>query len=170
MAMKNWKTYILSCIWGPILITQILLVFLFGLVNEPRLSILRYTGYVVWVISMIFGWLPILVLKTKGSVAKGKSYVHTTALVKSGIYSIIRHPQYTAGLLFSFALMLVSQHWLIIILGVIVILLLYIDILQADNLEIKKFGDEYKSYMKEVPRINFLLGILRLIYRKLKLH
>jgi protein-S-isoprenylcysteine O-methyltransferase Ste14 len=168
--MKKWKTYILSYIWGPILIAQIVLVLIFGLVQEPGLSILKYVGYVVWVISMIFGWLPILVLKRKGSVAKGKSYVHTTTLVKSGIYGIIRHPQYTAGQLFSLALILVSQNWLIIMMGVIVILLLYIDILNADKHEIEKFGDDYIRYMKEVPRVNFLLGIIRLIRRKLSSH
>ncbi|MGB3477620.1 MAG: isoprenylcysteine carboxylmethyltransferase family protein [bacterium] len=165
--MKQWKSYILSCIWGPLLIAQIVLVFIFGFINEAGLSILKYAGYVLWAISAILGWLPILVLKKKGSVAQGKSYVHTTTLVKTGLYSIVRHPQYTAGILFSLALMLVSQSWLITLMGVVIIPLLYVDIILADKHEVEKFGDEYKRYMKEVPRTNFLLGIIRFLrFRK----
>jgi len=50
--------------------------------------------------------------------------------------------------------------------GVIVISLLYLDIIMADEHEINKFGDEYKSYMQEVPRINILLGIKRLLRKQ----
>lgn len=164
--MNKWKHFILACIWGPFLVLQIVLVFIFGFVNDSRLYILEYTGYAVWVISFIFGWLPIFILKIKGSVAKGKSYVHTTTIVKTGLYSIIRHPQYTAGILFSLALMLVSQTFLITLLGIIVIPLLYMDIVKADKFNIEKFGDEYRQYMKEVPRTNFVLGIIRRLSRK----
>jgi len=164
--MKKWKSYILSCIWGPLLVGQIVLVIIFDVVNETRFSVLTYGGYVIWVISFVFGWLPIFVLKKKGGVTKGKSYVHTTTLVKTGIYAIVRHPQYTAGLLFSLALIFVSQHWIIIIMGVLVIPLSYIDIIKADRYAVEKFGDEYQHYMKEVPRTNFLLGIIKLLGRR----
>jgi protein-S-isoprenylcysteine O-methyltransferase Ste14 len=112
---------------------------------------------------MIFGWLPIFLLKKKGGVSRGKSYVHTTTLVTSGLYGIIRHPQYTAGILLSLALLLVSQHVIIILLGIIVIPLLYIDIIKADRSAIEKFGAAYREYMKRVPRSNFILGIIRRI-------
>ena len=110
--------------------------------------------------------MPIFVLKRKGGVPKGKSFVHTTVLVDSGLYSIIRHPQYTAGILFSFALILISQSWIIAAMGVVVISLSYIDILMADKYEVEKFGDAYKRYMKNVPRTNFLLGTIRLLRRR----
>ncbi len=106
--MREWQTYILSCIWGPLLIIQIILVFIFRIVNKARLDEVVYLGLVIWAISIVFGWMPIFVLKRKGGVMKGKSYVHTTTLVKNGIYSIVRHPQYTAGILFSLALILIS--------------------------------------------------------------
>jgi protein-S-isoprenylcysteine O-methyltransferase Ste14 len=164
--MKHWKLYILSCIWGPVLAAQIVLVLVFGFVNSTRISILVYISYITWVISMIFGWLPIFTLKKKGGVEKGQSYVHTTVLVTTGIYSIVRHPQYTAGILFSLALMLFSQQWLIIAMGCIVIPLLYIDILMTDKHETEKFGEVYKKYMKEVPGTNFLLGLFRRMKRR----
>ena len=127
--MDNYKTYILCCIWSPFLIIQFILVFLFGLYNEAGLSILLYLGWLIWAVSVIFGFLPIIVLKKMGGVEKGKSFVHTQKLVTSNIYSIVRHPQYTAGILLSLALILISQNWLIIIIGLFVIPLLYIDIM-----------------------------------------
>ena len=115
-----------------------------------------------------FGFLPIIIFKRKGNVKKGESYVHTNKLVKTGLYSIIRHPQYTAGILLSLALIFVSQTIVIVLLGLGVIPLLYFDILKADEYNIKKFGEEYKEYMKNVPGINFILGIIRLIKIKSK--
>jgi len=122
-----------------------------------------YVGWVIWAISVIFRFLPIFIFKRKGGVAKGKSYIHTTNLVVTGIYSIVRHPQYTACILFSLALILMAQNWLVLSLGVVLIPLLYIDIVMANKYEVEKFGDEYKRYMKKVPRTNFMLGIIRLL-------
>jgi protein-S-isoprenylcysteine O-methyltransferase Ste14 len=125
-----------------------------------------YAGWLIWVISVFFGWYPIFYFKRKGGVKKGDSFVHTTVLVDSGLYSIIRHPQYTSGILFSLSLILISQSWLIAITGIVVIPLLYLDIIMADKHEIEKFGDDYRCYMKRVPRTNFLLGIIRLLWNK----
>ena len=161
--MKQWRKYILSCIWGPLLVAQVILVFICGIFNEAGLDVVLYLGWVIWAISVVLAWMPIFTLKRKGGVKKGKSYVHTTALVKTGIYSIVRHPQYTAGILFSLALILISQSWLIAGISAIVMPLSYVDTLMADKHEIEKFGDEYKRYMKEVPRTNFILGIIRLL-------
>ena len=161
--MKQWRKYILSCIWGPLLVAQVILVFICGIFNEAGLDVVLYLGWVIWAISVVLAWMPIFTLKRKGGVKKGKSYVHTTALVKTGIFSIVRHPQYTAGILFSLALILISQSWLIAGISAIVMPLSYVDTLMADKHEIEKFGDEYKRYMKEVPRTNFILGIIRLL-------
>lgn len=164
--MKEWRKYILSCIWGPLLVLQTILVLVFRRVNKAQIDVVVYAGLVIWVISLIMGWMPIFVFKKKGGVTKGKSYVHTTTLVKSGLYSIVRHPQYTAGILFSLALILISQTWLITAIGAVVIPLLYWDILKTDKYEVEKFGDEYKRYMKEVPRTNFILGLIRVLRRR----
>jgi protein-S-isoprenylcysteine O-methyltransferase Ste14 len=141
------------------------LVLVFGKFNEAGIDVVMYLGWVVWALSVVFGWLPILVLKRKGGVKKGKSYVATSVLVDSGLYSIIRHPQYTAGILWSLALILVSQNWLVAAMGLVVIVTLYLDILKVDKHEIEKFGDAYKRYMKKVPRTNFILGVVRLLRR-----
>ena len=166
--MKGWNKFMLSYIWSLLIITQIVLMFVFKMVSISRIDALVYCGWVIWAISVILGWWPIVALKSRGGVAKGKSYVKTTILVDKGLYAIIRHPQYTAGILFSLALVLISQNWIVVATGVIAITLQYIDIIKADKHEVEKFGDDYKHYMKKVPRINFILGIIRLLKRKME--
>ena len=133
------------------------------LVSEvSQIEILAYVGVGLYVFSgMVFGMLPVFEFRKKGGVKKGQSYIHTTKLVDTGIYSVVRHPQYVTFILFAIAGMLLFQHWIIILLGVPIIPLTYIDLIKADKDAIEKFGDDYEAYMKKVPRANFLLGIIR---------
>jgi protein-S-isoprenylcysteine O-methyltransferase Ste14 len=90
--------------------------------------------------------------------------METTSLVRSGIYAIVRHPQGgTAGILLNLALPLIGQHWLLVVLAAVCTVLLYLDTFKSDEACIEKFGQEYVSYMEQVPRVNFLAGILRLL-------
>jgi len=125
-------------------------------------EILAYIGVGLYVFSgMIFGALPVFEFRKKGEVQKGQSYIRTTKLVDTGIYSVVRHPQYVTFILFGIAGILLFQHWIVILLGLPIIPLTYIDLIKADNDAIEKFGEDYKAYMKKVPRANFFLGIIR---------
>jgi protein-S-isoprenylcysteine O-methyltransferase Ste14 len=125
-------------------------------------EILAYFGVGMYVFSgMIFGALPVFEFRKKGEVQKGQSYIRTTKLVDTGIYSVVRHPQYVTFILFGIAGILLFQHWIVILLGLPIIPLTYIDLIKADNDAIEKFGEDYKAYMKKVPRANFFLGIIR---------
>jgi len=166
--MKQLMRFIFSCVWSPSLLLQIVLVLILGRVNEDRLNTLVYAAGVMWWILLLFGWLPIIVFKRKGGVPKGKSFVHTATLVDTGLYSVIRHQEYTAGILWSITWVFFFQKWLIAIIGAAVIILLYLDILMADKYEIEKFGDSCKRYMQEVPGVIFLLGFIRLLKRRRK--
>jgi protein-S-isoprenylcysteine O-methyltransferase Ste14 len=127
-----------------------------------QIEILAYIGVVLYVLSgLVFGWLPVIEFRKKGGVGKGKSYIHTTKLVDTGIYSIVRHPQFVTFMLWAIAGMLLFQHWVVVLLGIPIFPLTYIDLIRADRDAIEKFGDDYKAYMKKVPRANFLLGIMR---------
>jgi protein-S-isoprenylcysteine O-methyltransferase Ste14 len=127
-----------------------------------QIEILAYTGVGLYVFSgIVFGWLPVIEFRKKGRVKSGKSYIHTTQIVETGIYSIVRHPQYVTFMLWAIAGMLLFQHWIVVLLGAPIFPLTYIDLIKADKDAIEKFGDDYKAYMKKVPRANFLLGIIR---------
>jgi protein-S-isoprenylcysteine O-methyltransferase Ste14 len=132
----------------------------------PGLPVLQWIGWGIWVLSAIFGIAPIFILRRRGGVAKGKSYVHTTHLVDTSLYAIVRHPQYLAGILFNLSMMLLALHWLVILVGLIPAALIYAEIQAADREGIEKFGDEYRLSVQRVPQVNVLLGGARLLQRK----
>jgi len=162
--MHKLRTYGLITIAATLLVAQYVLTFF--VYNTPGIPVLQWLGWVIWLISVIFGVGPIFILRQKGGVAKGKSYVKTTRLVDTSLYAIVRHPQYLAGILFSIAMMLLAQHWLVVLLGVVSSVLIWPDFQAADQDCIEKFGDEYRQYMQRVPQINFLLGVVWLIQAK----
>jgi len=153
---------------SPVTIITIIFFFqiIFGFYFLPNISqnqILAYLGVGLYIFSgVVFGMLPVIEFHRKGGVKKGKSYIHTTKLVDTGIYSIVRHPQYITWMWWAVAGMFLFQHWIVIFLGILIFLLTYIDLINADKEGIKKFGVVYKNYMQKVPRTNFLLGIIRL--------
>ena len=134
--------------------------------NEDKIMILYYCGWVIWVLAFILAFSPNFMFKKYGGVDEGKSYVNTTKLVDKGIYSIIRHPQYGAGLYIAFSLILIQQTLVSIILAIIVITTSYLSMVFEEERLIVKFGENYEKYMKRVPRVNLLLGLIRKIRRK----
>jgi protein-S-isoprenylcysteine O-methyltransferase Ste14 len=162
----SWVDAAPSTIATLLFFLQIIIgIYLLSDVSQNQL--LAYTGIGLYCFSgLVFGMLPVFEFRKKGGVLQGKSYIHTTKLVDSGIYSIVRHPQYVTFILWAIAGMLLFQHWIVICLGIPVIPLMYIDLIHADREGIKKFGEEYKTYMKKVPRANFLLGSIRMLQRK----
>ncbi len=162
--MKPWKLSAGIIIISILLVAQyILAFFVFKLPGWPPL---QWAGWGIWAISLIFGFGPVFIFRRKGGVAKGKSYVETTRLVDISLYAIVRHPQYLSGILFNLALMLLAQHWLVILFGIVSMILIYRDIQAADQDGIDKFGDEYRHYMQRVPQTNLLLGIFHYIQAK----
>ena len=69
-------------------------------------------------------------------------------------------------MLFSIAMMLLAQHWVVILIGIVSTTLFYLDTRDADQEGIEKFGHAYREYMQRVPRTNFLLGILRILQQR----
>ena len=133
--------------------------------TEGNTTLINF-GWIILMVSSVFGWLPIFTFRKKGKV-EGRSYIHTTVLVDSGIYAFVRHPQYLAGVLISIALPMISQHWSVALLGLLGIGIYYLDTFDEEERCIEKFGEAYRQYMRRVPRLNFIAGIVRAIrYRK----
>jgi len=129
------------------------------------LKILFYVGWMVLVVGLLL-FPSFLYFKKRGEVARGRSLMCTTVLVDSGTYAIVRHPQFLGAALLPCASILISQHWLTAIIGVPIIVLMSIFVQMAEKGLVLKFGDDYKRYMQRVPRMNLLLGIIRLLRRK----
>lgn len=161
--MWNRKMAVYGIMLTIVFVGQIILTILF---YDPAGNALRINlGWGMLWLSAVFGWLPIITFRRKGKV-EGRSYIHTTVLVDSGIYAIVRHPQYLAGILLNAGLVLITPHWLVAILGLIAAAMTVLDTFNEEQQTIEKFGDAYREYMQKVPRLNFVLGIFRVIQRK----
>lgn len=135
------------------------------LLYDPQANALVINlGWGILTLSAVFGWLPIFTFRSRGEI-RGRSYIHTTVLVDTGVYSIVRHPQYLAGVLLNIALPLITRHWLVVILGIIGTAVIYLNTFEEEKENLQKFGDDYRIYQAKVPRLNFLLGLFRLIRR-----
>ena len=149
-----------AAIYSPLIAIQFVVAFFFYQ-NHYDLAIVMYAGFAMWLLSIFFGFAPIVVFKRRGGVAEGEAYVQTTRLVSDGLYGVVRHPQYTAGLLLILGFMMISQHWIAVASGVIAFPLFYYDIVREDRKLVRKFGQPYERYMERVPRTNFVLGLVR---------
>jgi len=137
-----------------------------GVIKVESYLPLVIIGWVVCALGMVLVMAPIVMFPRRGSVPKGKSFVDTTRLVDTGIYAVVRHPQYTGGIIAIFLTnLLLYPHWLFGVLGVIGAVVTYLGCREEDKYLVEKFGDDYKAYMQRVPGMNFPLGIIRILQR-----
>jgi protein-S-isoprenylcysteine O-methyltransferase Ste14 len=136
------------------------------LYNSEGNALLRNLGWMLLTVSAVFGWLPIYTFRRKGRVS-GRGYIHTTVVVDSGIYGIVRHPQYLAGILMSVALALIAQNWAAAVLGAVSTVMYYINAPLEEKNNVEKFGEAYVQYMGRVPRLNFIAGMAQAIRRRM---
>jgi protein-S-isoprenylcysteine O-methyltransferase Ste14 len=156
-------TWIASWLATGLVICQIVLLFVLG---GGDAGWLRVAGFSLWAVAAVFGWLPIVHFKRHGGVAHGDSYVRTTRLVDTGLYAIVRHPQFVAWPMMAAAVAMVSQHPVVIGMGVVAFALACVDFRAVDARNIDKFGDAYREYMERVPGWNFVAGVWRRVRRR----
>ena len=163
--MKQWiKGGFLYYVAGALLVLAYSL--LWFLDTPAGIQLLRYIGGAILVVGIVLIFLPRITFRIKGKPEKGKDWTETTIIVDTGIYAVVRHPLYLGWLLAYLALILLSQHWLTAIIGIPGMACVYLISRQEDQRLIDKFGDDYKLYMQKVPRINLLIGIIRLVQRR----
>lgn len=161
---KSYLHFVSHILLIVFLVGEIISFFIFY--NEAGNEIIRIIGYGLWIVSAFLGWLPILELRKKGGVPNKESFVKTTKLVDTGVYSVCRHPQFLAGILIGLSLFLVAQHWVVLIFGIFVMIIFYLGVVEGDKEALEKFGQEYQQYRERVPRLNFVVGIIRLLKNK----
>lgn len=154
----------LMSIEGLCFIAQVVLTILFY--NSLGLSWLLYLGWAVLVIAAVLGGRARVAFEKEGAAREGESWLRTQTVVTTGVYGVVRHPMYLSFLLTSLSLVLLSQHWLNAVLGVVVMGVLYSDMWREEKSSIKRFGDDYRRYMEQVPRMNLVAGIIRLMRRR----
>lgn len=130
-------------------------VLLFILEIPAELHFLQTFGMVFFVLGVL-----LLILSLR-SLLRNKSGV----LIKKGIYALVRHPMYLGGMFLFLAMVCFLQHWIMILLVSINLLLIHRSMIEGDRINEDKFGDDYVQYMKQVPRMNMIIGIVKLLSR-----
>jgi protein-S-isoprenylcysteine O-methyltransferase Ste14 len=114
--------------------------------QEP-FSLHQIISWVLLILSAYFGLAGYLLLKRKGK--STKNFENTTILVKSGVFSLIRHPLYFSLFLLGTGVMMKDPDLPALILGVINLVAVYLTAMTEEKEMVEKFGEPYKEYMKE---------------------
>jgi len=158
----NWRFIIISYSITFLFIAQIILSLFFY--NWAGIDLLAYIGWIILILGIIIIWKSQADFRAVVNEDR-KNWLDTTNVVDSGIYSIIRHPMYLSFMLMAIALIFISQYWIVVLIGILRVLMLYYVMVEEEKMDLKKLGSDYEDYMKRVPRLNFLKGILK---RKIK--
>lgn len=135
------------------------------LYNQAGVEALRYFGWLLLVASIGLGWLSVSILRKKVDKKEEESrkrVAEESKLLDTGVYGVVRHPQSLTSACVNLALIFIAQNWVSGVIGVLGATLNYVAAMSADQELMDKFGEDYEKYMKRVPRIDFITGIMRL--------
>lgn len=94
--------------------------------------------------------------------------VHETiTIIREGPYRLIRHPGYLAELIYFPVLPIALSRripftMLAVVYSVVLVAAIAYLVRAEDSFNIRKWGDQYRQYTKEVPAINFFKGLQKL--------
>ena len=117
---------------------------------------LKIIGFVLYLPAMFFVVLAFHNLRHKGK--PEDAWEHTTVIIRSGVYGIVRHPLYYGTAIWTVGVMLVFPSIPSILLGLTCLICFSMASLKEDAFNIEKFGDGYREYMKKVPMWNPFRG------------
>ena len=123
----------------------------------------RILGFALYVPAAIFVFGSMIELHRRGEARDDEalSAYGTTVVVDNGVFRIVRHPMWFGMIIWSVALMLVSQSVPAIVLGIAALNLFRIAAIKETEFNIEKFGDPYRDYIKRAPMWNFFKGLRR---------
>ena len=94
----SWKRDPVLWAYSVFMLIPVIMVFIFY--NYYQLNFCVYSGWALLVFSIVLILLAGYEFGMKGGAPEGESLVHTTVLVDSGVYAVVRHPQYLGFICF----------------------------------------------------------------------
>ncbi len=124
---------------------------------------LRILGFALYAPAAILVVGSIIQLHRKGQARQKNalSEYGTTIVIDSGVYRLVQHPMWLGMIIWSIALMVVSQSVTGIVMGLAAANLFRMAAVKERGFNIKKFGDRYRKYLKKVPMWNIFMGLRR---------
>jgi len=144
------------------IIFLLMFIFAFLFYDSANLTVVLSSGWILFA----FGVCMLLLASQSRRRARDKGDVSKNVVIESGMYAYVRHPEFFSQFFIAFGLILISQYWISIIVGAVLIAFLGLAIMDEEKRNKEKFGDAYTAYMQRVPRINLIAGIVRQIKAK----
>ena len=126
-------------------------VILLPIISQPRFDYSSYRvlcGGIVAFVGIITRIVTLLYLKKQGA---NPNLDNPNSLVTTGPYGLVRHPQYSSGIVFLIGWFLAwGGIYSLIILPIVILAICIQAIIEEKYILINKFGDEYNRYKKNV--------------------
>lgn len=162
---RDWGELDMRWMWvGMVLTASNLLLMVWW--QQGGIRLLALLGMALYAFGLVLLAVPIVILRRRGGVARGAAFVETSRLVTSGLYGVVRHPQYLGWLAMTAAAPLCTQRPVAAALAVASACTTAYGFRLIDAWEIKVFGEEYVDYMQRVPGFNLPLGLWRALRRQ----
>jgi len=131
-------------------------ILLFIIDVPPSLKFLSNYGFIFFGLGLLF---VLLSLASQRQKEQGK-------IIDTGVYGIVRNPMYLGGMMLFIAMALFLPNWIMIGLSVINQAIIYAFTVSEERVNIVIFGDSYREYMARVPRLNPIIGLIRVLKRE----
>ena len=141
-----------------------LLMFIFAILfyDSAKLTVALYSGWILFA----FGVCVLFLASQSRRRARKKTDPSKNVLIETGTYAYVRHPEFFSQFFIAFGLVFISQYWVSIVVGTVLIAFLGLAIMDEEKTNKEKFGQAYIAYMQRVPRINLIAGVIRQIKKK----
>lgn len=125
-----------------------------------RLNIfwLQAIGLLLYIPSAFLLAASMYALKHKGR-PKTADPTATTTFVDTGVYSVVRQPMTLGMAIWSVALILAFQSPVAVVLGMVSLFCFWMSARKESEYNIRKFGGDYKKYIKKAPMWNIFKGL-----------
>ncbi len=169
---ETWEDFIGSVVWGILCFLPAVAKFSgFGILSFfAQLPAIEFPPIVIYLsIALFIAMIPLAVLQYYFNSRKGgcRSEDHTVMFLKSGPYGIVRHPGVFSWTVFFVTVPIILSggvpFTILSVVGIVKLIAYnyYESMVEERTLNVPKWGNEYRQYMKEVPRFNIILGIWR---------
>lgn len=74
---------------------------------------------------------------------------------------MIRHPEFLGHIIFIWGLLVLGYSFIALFLAIILTVFMIVAIFEEDRKNIKKFGESYKEYVEQIPRVNIIISVFK---------
>lgn len=130
----------------------------------PRVKFPLVAMAIAGVVFLVGICLDVIVGLERGRHGGCHDFHETVLIVRRGPYRVIRHPGYLAEIIYFSMLPIILSRWIpyttlaAVCTATVIASLAYL-IRREDHFNVKKWGEEYRRYMRQVPAINFVKGL-----------